>query len=246
MKKYVLVMLALLIVAQSSEAATRRRMRRQSRRNSTTMNYARSTTNYAQPTGSNSWQSSPVVQPTMNYIEPTGSFAPTESIVVPQPGRVTYQKPVIDATTSNETLLAQGELPDVPELGTANSTTIPGVVVQAAATDPYCASCQVLAPSASPSYSALSELNGIRARRGLHPLVEDPALSAIAYRKASIQANRRVMYHPGGSMGGARFEGVGMGARFTTCYQDSRAATVAGAATVTGANGQRYHCLLLK
>ena len=94
--------------------------------------------------------------------------------------------------------------------------------------------------------SAIAELNSIRARRGLPALVEDPSLTSYAYRKASIQANRGAMYHPGGSMGGARFEGVGMGQYFTTCYADIRGSHYAGAATVVGRNGQRYHCLLVR
>ena len=38
--------------------------------------------------------------------------------------------------------------------------------------------------TARPHNSALAELNGIRAARGLHALIEDTSLSAIAHRKA--------------------------------------------------------------
>lgn len=117
-----------------------------------------------------------------------------------------------------------------------------GALTQA---EPFCASCTVI-PAGKSFNSALAELNSIRASKGIPALIEDQSLSALAHQKASIQANRGAMYHPGGSMGGARFEGVGMGPRFTSCYQDARNVTYAGAATVVGRNGQRYHCLLVR
>lgn len=102
---------------------------------------------------------------------------------------------------------------------------------------------------ASASYSrgsSIAEVNAIRARRGLQPFIEDPALTAVAYRKASMQARRGRMFHPGGSMGGARYEGVGVGSRFSACYLFSQGSRYAGAATVVGRNGRRYHCLLIR
>ena len=94
--------------------------------------------------------------------------------------------------------------------------------------------------------SAIAEVNALRARRGLSPLIEDASLSAVAHQKASIQAQRGAMGHPSGSMGGARYEGVGMGNQFIACYLYSNVGKYAGAATVVGANGQRYHCLLIR
>lgn len=118
-------------------------------------------------------------------------------------------------------------LPAQPQIVTRSST--PSVVSQPATTG-----------------SAIAEVNAIRARQGLPAFIEDPSLSAVAHQKATIQANRGAMFHPGGSMGGARYEGVGMGAQFTSCYLHSNIGQYAGAATVVSANGQRYHCLLIK
>ena len=94
--------------------------------------------------------------------------------------------------------------------------------------------------------SAIAEVNALRAQRGLPAFQEDPSLSAIARQKASIQAQRGVMAHPGGTMGGARYEGVGMGQSFISCYLYSNVGRTAGAASVRGANGQRFHCLLIR
>ena len=105
---------------------------------------------------------------------------------------------------------------------------------------------KVYRPIYRPVNAALAELNSIRNRRGLHSLIEDPSLTAIARHKASIQAGRNRMYHPGGSMGSARYEGVGMGPQFTSCYQDATNVRYAGAATVASRSGNRFHCLLVR
>lgn len=156
-------------------------------------------------------------------------------------------EPSVGASTLNENA-SLDVLPTVVDATSSAPVPVPDplpTVDEADSQSASCASCQVY-PAGVTINSALAELNAIRAQRGLHPLIEDPSLSAVARRKASIQAIRGAMFHPGGSMGGARFEGVGMGARFTTCYQDATNATYAGAATVTGRNGQRYHCLLIR
>ena len=101
------------------------------------------------------------------------------------------------------------------------------------------------APASSYS-SAMGEVNVERAKRGLYPLAEDQQLSQLAWQKASRQARAGYMHHPGGTMGNARAEGVGMGNQFTTCYLNTTAHRVAGAATVTGRDGQRYHALLVR
>jgi len=92
---------------------------------------------------------------------------------------------------------------------------------------------------------AFAEVNRIRASRGLQPFIYEPRFQSTADRKAQIQASRGRMYHPGGSMGGARYEGVGMGNQFLTCYLNSRGPFRAAAATRVGRNGRRYHCLLI-
>ena len=96
------------------------------------------------------------------------------------------------------------------------------------------------------SSPAMEELNKLRARRGLYPFIEDESLTKVAKHKASIQARRGRFGHPGGSMGGARFEGVGTGPNFISCYQYSTTGKYAGAASARGADGRRYYCLLIR
>lgn len=103
------------------------------------------------------------------------------------------------------------------------------------------------APGGTASFgSALDEANALRAQRNLHPLKYDATMTGVAQQKANILANRRQVFHPGGSFGGARYEGVGYGPQFTACHLYDRTATVGGAATRVGANGARYHVLLVR
>ena len=165
--------------------------------------------------------------------DPIPSVPPAQSIKVETQAPVQSAQP-LPMDSSN---IVPMPVPDV--LPTAEETAL---MSQACA---FCASCTVT-PASQPFNSALAELNGLRAKRGLPALVEDPSLSAIAYKKASIQANAGATYHPGGTMGSARYEGVGRGRQFTTCYQNATNVRYAGAATVVGRNGQRYHCLLVR
>lgn len=274
MKRTVLVgMLCLMVISSvDADSLRSRRARRRASRQTTNVQRSWSRNNYRAPTTyrttttpmtSNSQVYPNAISSTPVVSEPTvisSSPAATPTYVTPQ--RVTTYKPVLDdvpAAPSETSTPAIDSVPAVPTPVDSNVvpsvdevlTPIPDVVptadgsVMTSEGQPFCASCTVT-PANQPFNSALTELNMIRARRGLRALVEDASLSAIAYRKASIQANRGVMYHPGGTMGGARFEGVGMGRQFTTCYQDARNVQYAGAATVVGRNGQRYHCLLIR
>ena len=104
-------------------------------------------------------------------------------------------------------------------------------------------------PEATTESSALVELNQIRMRRGLLPFRHDERLARLALRKALAQASVGRMGHGPGwrlGMGGARWEGVGSGSSFRTCYMWTRGARTVGAATAIGRNGRRYHALLLR
>ena len=96
---------------------------------------------------------------------------------------------------------------------------------------------------------AIGYANAKRARRGLPAFREDPQLTAVAYRKASRAASRGNTGHVGGSMGGARMEGVGHSSRgphdFRACYLYSGGSRTVGAASVRGRGGW-YFCLLLR
>ena len=97
--------------------------------------------------------------------------------------------------------------------------------------------------------SALLELNRIRIRRGLLAFRHDERLARLAMRKALAQASVGRMGHGPGwrlGMGGARWEGVGSGSSFRTCYMWTRGAHTVGAATAVDRYGRRYHALLLR
>lgn len=99
--------------------------------------------------------------------------------------------------------------------------------------------------SHSPGGSALEKANHERQRNGQRPLIPDPQLQQLALQKATIAAQRRHKNHVGGTLGGARCEGVGhTQGRFLSCCLDTPG-TYGGAAMVRGADGW-YCCLLVR
>jgi hypothetical protein len=99
--------------------------------------------------------------------------------------------------------------------------------------------------SHTPGDTALDKANAERQRRGQRPLLPDPQLQALALRKATIAAQRGHKNHIGGSLGGAKCEGVGhTHGRFLSCCLDEPG-TYGGAAMVQGADGW-YCCLLVR
>jgi hypothetical protein len=78
----------------------------------------------------------------------------------------------------------------------------------------------------------------------------------IAQHKANIQARRGRCFHPGGSFGGARYEGVGGGstpeaARRNCCYSGYRGSkgprkTVVASAVAQSSNGRWFACQLYR
>lgn len=102
------------------------------------------------------------------------------------------------------------------------------------------------APVVVATFDTLDEVNQLRAQRGLPPFVRDDTLMQVAAQRAQQCANMgRGAVHPGGSFAPARYEGVGNGHQFLTCYLYSQAGQYAGAATIDR-NGQRYHVLLIR
>lgn len=78
----------------------------------------------------------------------------------------------------------------------------------------------------------------------------------VAQQKANIQASRGRCFHPGGSMGGCRYEGVGGGktaqaALNNCCYSGARgskgpARACVAAAVAQASNGWYYACRLYR
>lgn len=99
--------------------------------------------------------------------------------------------------------------------------------------------------SHTPGDTALDKANHERLRNGVQALIPDPQLQQLALQKARTAAARGYKNHVGGSLGGARAEGVGhTNGRFLSCCLDMPA-TYGGAAMVQGADGW-YCCLLVR
>jgi hypothetical protein len=130
---------------------------------------------------------------------------------------------------------------------TASATSSsPGVIREAVATNIVGNLVRSGLPfSHTPGETALDKANHERRRNGVGDLIPDPALQELALRKATIAAQRGYKNHIGGSLGGARAEGVGhTQGRFLSCCLDMPA-TYGGAAMVQGADGW-YCCLLVR
>lgn len=99
--------------------------------------------------------------------------------------------------------------------------------------------------SHTPGRTALEKANHERMLVGTGPLKPDPALQALALRKATIAAERTQKGHIGGTMGGAKCEGTATtNGMFLSCCLDEPG-TYGGAAMVQGADGW-YCCLLVR
>ena len=99
--------------------------------------------------------------------------------------------------------------------------------------------------SHSDGVTALDKANTERRKQGYSTLLPDPALQALALRKATIAAKRGYKNHIGGTLGGAKCEGVGWtNGRFLSCCLDEPG-TYGGAAMVQGRDGW-YCCLLVR
>ncbi|QDT12483.1 CAP domain-containing protein [Stieleria marina] len=135
----------------------------------------------------------------------------------------------------------------------SSAGAIQSSVVQSGVTNPSPAPYTSNAPSSySPvqqtSYSSggtsnvLAMLNAQRARQGVGALSYDPALQAVAQRRAQAMASRGLKSHPPGSFAPGRYEGVGWSSSFSpsgvsACYTSSPSMRYAGAAMATGRDG---------
>ena len=103
-------------------------------------------------------------------------------------------------------------------------------------------------PAATPVSTAggvsnvLSRLNAQRAAQGIGSLAFDPALQAVAARRAQQMASMGLKSHPPGSYAPGRYEGVGwsssnMSGAVMACYTSDPNMRAAGAAMATGRDG---------
>ncbi|MCA9140076.1 MAG: hypothetical protein KDB00_25060 [Planctomycetales bacterium] len=101
---------------------------------------------------------------------------------------------------------------------------------------------QVVSGLGAGAQNVLSMLNGQRSRQGLRSLRYDPALQAVAERRAQQMASSGLKSHPPGSFAPGRYEGVGWSSSFSpngvsACYTSDPNMSAAGAAMVTGRDG---------
>lgn len=235
--KYLRTGLLILLIAGTAFGAPRNRSQRRTAR----LRPTRTTQRTYRP-------ATPTYQTPQNQFRTTVSnYRVVSDVVVDSSRPQTTSEPVVVARAEiSATDLTDESVGDVTQAVPSVTPMDDSNATPAADAGVSTATYEAPVVEATPVNSALAELNAQRAQRGLRALVEDPSLTVIARHKASIQANRGAMFHPGGSLGSARYEGVGVGARFIACYQYATGIVYAGAATVVGRNGQRYHCLLVR
>jgi hypothetical protein len=90
--------------------------------------------------------------------------------------------------------------------------------------------------------NVLSALNGQRARQGIGSLRYDPALQAVAERRAQMMASMSLKSHPPGSYAPGTYEGVGWSSSYSpsgvsACFTSDSRMQAAGAAMATGRDG---------
>lgn len=158
----------------------------------------------------------------------TATPKPTATTAKPKSERVTVAKPAVEKSEPAKS--SNGSAPR----GDGIAKNIEGTLVR-----------NGLPFSHTPGETALEKANYERRKNGVGNLIPDPELQALALQKARIAASRRFKNHIGGSLGGARAEGVGhTQGRFLSCCLDMPA-TYGGAAMVQGADGW-YCCLLVR
>lgn len=90
--------------------------------------------------------------------------------------------------------------------------------------------------------NVLSTLNAQRARNGVGSLQYDPALQAVAERRAQLMASMNLKSHPPGSFAPGTYEGVGWSSSYSpsgvsACFTNDSRMRAAGAAMATGRDG---------
>ena len=90
--------------------------------------------------------------------------------------------------------------------------------------------------------NVLAALNAQRARQGIGSLRYDPALQAVAQRRAQTMASMGIKHHPPGSFAPGTYEGVGWSSSYSpsgvsACFTSNSRMQSAGAAMATGRDG---------
>lgn len=165
------------------------------------------------------------------------------SYVCPQCGRVHASRPSVTAPTS-----VQPRVPVASKASPVVTAAKPAIDVSttsstiATGTSSGIARPTSVGPIRSGVQNVLSMLNGQRSRQGLRTLRYDPALQAVAERRAQQMASSGLKGHPPGSFAPGRYEGVGWSSSYSprgvyACYTSDPNMTAAGAAMVSGRDG---------
>lgn len=160
-----------------------------------------------------------VAAPQVRRVQP--SQATTASYVCPKCGKVHVSRSAVAPSVTNRPVAS---------------------AVTAAARPVAQVSHQVITGVGGGAQNVLAMLNGQRSRQGLRSLRYDPALQAVAERRARQMASSGLKSHPPGSFAPGRYEGVGWSSSFSpngvsACYTSDPNMSTAGAAMVTGRDG---------
>ncbi|QDU54666.1 spore germination YkwD domain-containing protein [Aeoliella mucimassa] len=178
---------------------------------------------------------------------PVGKLSASQRAAITQANSKAPAAPATEATPTEAAAPAES----APKKVTANKVVTPETAVEGESQEPVATNIVGNLVRSNKSFShsdgvtALDKANTERRKQGYGALLPDPALQALALRKATIAAQRGYKNHIGGSLGGAKCEGVGWtNGRFLSCCLDEPG-TYGGAAMVQGRDGW-YCCLLVR
>lgn len=181
--------------------------------------------------------------PALVTLVTIGFARPTQAqTICPQCGQIhssTVRSPTVDSST--------GLTPSFP-VATSPVSIAPVVispgVTSTVATSPRDQTSRIGSsrPVANGVSNVIAMLNKQRSRQGIGTLTFDPALQAVAQRRAQQMASSRTKSHPPGSFAPGRYEGVGWSSSYTpgsvmACYTSDPNMRAAGAAMATGSDG---------
>lgn len=174
---------------------------------------------------------------TPSSITPTGTFSPTGTSSPSSAGTVsaaTVGRPVSYANVSSSPM----------------AVTSPTVITGPTAPTGAAVSVGAMPSVRGGTANVLASLNAQRARQGLASLAPDPALQAVAQRRAALMASTGTKSHPPGSFAPGRYEGVGWSSSYSpsgvsACFTSDPNMRVAGAAMATGRDGV-YFCVVYR
>lgn len=171
------------------------------------------------------------------------SSSSATTYVCPKCGKLHYRQPATASPAS--TTITPAAATTTPSAATAASPAT--VTVRKVSYETTAAGAAPMASTSTIQASGgvsnvLGALNAQRARRGIRALLFDPALQAVAQRRAQRMAASGLKNHPPGSFSPGRYEGVGWSSSYSpsgvsACFTSDTRMRYAGAAMATGRDG---------